>query len=240
MQALRGPASYKSGELRWGQANPCPTLLRLAPAGDLRRALAAAERLALLAGDAERRDLGALLLHAGRPAEAAAELGAYAASAAGRAAPTAERRLVSARGPFADLWRAPDMLMWSAWLWPSSQVGMACHALLGTQQISRRLVSPAYSSSSAGLPGSAEGCTDATGLQCCMCEKDAGEARMSGLQATILSDRHVWPQVAELGQSARELAGAAGPGEAQAMTLASALKHMPPEVDPERRLPLTW
>jgi len=82
--------------------------LRLLPAGDLRRALAAAERLALLAGDAERRDLGALLLHAGRPAEAAAELSAYAASAAGRAAPAAERRLVSARGPCAALQRAPD------------------------------------------------------------------------------------------------------------------------------------
>lgn len=65
------------------------------PAGDLRRALAAAERLALLCGDAERRDAGVLLLHAGRAAEAAAELGAYAACAAAAAAPASERRLVS-------------------------------------------------------------------------------------------------------------------------------------------------
>ena len=65
------------------------------PAGDLRRALAAAERLALLCGDAERRDGGVLLLHAGRAAEAAAELGAYAVCAAAAAAPASERRLVS-------------------------------------------------------------------------------------------------------------------------------------------------
>ena len=39
--------------------------------------------------------MGVLLLHAGRPAEAAAELGAYAACAAAAAAPATERRLVS-------------------------------------------------------------------------------------------------------------------------------------------------
>ncbi len=63
---------------------------------------------------------------------------------------------------------------------------------------------------------------------------------MTGQQAPHPCRRPWRAQVAELGQSARELAGAGGPGEAQAMTLATALKHMPPEVDPERRLPLTW
>ena len=79
-----------------------------------------------------------------------------------------------------------------------------------------------------------------TGLQWRTCWQGAAGARMSGQQAPALPNGHVWPQVAELGQSARELAGARGPGEAQAMTLAIALKHLPPEVDPERRLPLTW
>uniref|UniRef100_A0A383VLQ2 Uncharacterized protein n=1 Tax=Tetradesmus obliquus TaxID=3088 RepID=A0A383VLQ2_TETOB len=49
-------------------------------AGDLSRCLAACERLVMLVGDEqpqERRDLGVLLLHAGQPAAAAAELAAY-------------------------------------------------------------------------------------------------------------------------------------------------------------------
>eukprot|EP00775_Hariotina_reticulata_P010072 gene10072-10227_t len=49
-------------------------------AGDLNRCLAAAERLVMMVGDEqpqERRDLAVLLLHAGQPAAAAAELAAY-------------------------------------------------------------------------------------------------------------------------------------------------------------------
>ena len=84
-------------------------------AGDLRRAVASSERLVLVLGalggaagpseDAagaaarearelalERRDLGALLLHAGRPAEAAAELRACAACGPAREAMTARER----------------------------------------------------------------------------------------------------------------------------------------------------
>eukprot|EP00878_Enallax_costatus_P013755 GHUV01014386.1.p1 GENE.GHUV01014386.1~~GHUV01014386.1.p1 ORF type:complete len:232 (+),score=102.13 GHUV01014386.1:26-697(+) len=49
-------------------------------AGDLVRCVAAAERLVMMVGDeqpAERRDLAVLLLHAGQPSAAAAELAAY-------------------------------------------------------------------------------------------------------------------------------------------------------------------
>lgn len=55
-------------------------------AGDIRRAIAACERLVILNGDAasshERRDLAVLLLHGGLFARAKAELGAYQSSAA--------------------------------------------------------------------------------------------------------------------------------------------------------------
>jgi hypothetical protein len=91
-------------------------------AGDLRRCLAAAERAVLVldartataadprrhAADLalERRDLGVLLIHAGRAAEAAAELGAYAearAAAAAVTAATASSRLSGVPRP----WEAP-------------------------------------------------------------------------------------------------------------------------------------
>ncbi|KAF8062088.1 pho-4 [Scenedesmus sp. PABB004] len=55
-------------------------------AGDLMRCVAAAERLVMLVGDEqpqERRDLAVLLLHAGQPEAAAAELGAYLAAVRG-------------------------------------------------------------------------------------------------------------------------------------------------------------
>ena len=71
-----------------------PTLerrrLALLPAGDLRRALAAVERLCILlgeAGPAERRDVAVLYLHAGDLPAGRAHLAAYARSAAAAGAP---------------------------------------------------------------------------------------------------------------------------------------------------------
>lgn len=55
------------------------------PAGDLRRALAASERLCILLGDdgpLERRDVAVLYLHAGDLAAASVHLAAYMSSSA--------------------------------------------------------------------------------------------------------------------------------------------------------------
>ena len=82
--------------------------------GDLRRAMASAERLVLLAGDSERRDLAVLQLHAGNAAAAAAELACYASSNAARGAPAAEAVLVSKlRSHLAELGVVPDRIVLS-------------------------------------------------------------------------------------------------------------------------------
>ncbi len=70
---------------------------RVSRAGDIRRAMAAAERLVLLCGEAEpreRRDLGVLLFHVGDLGGAYAELRCYAQTSAARSAPLEDRRAV--------------------------------------------------------------------------------------------------------------------------------------------------
>mmetsp|Transcript_19795 Transcript_19795/g.59797 ORF Transcript_19795/g.59797 Transcript_19795/m.59797 type:complete len:513 (+) Transcript_19795:154-1692(+) len=98
MDALQGAASAELQAIAQAAAHRLERGIWTSPgAGDLRRALAATERLATIFGDRhpqERRDAGVLLLHAGHPAQALAELQEYCRTEAAEEAPLKDRHLV--------------------------------------------------------------------------------------------------------------------------------------------------